>query len=61
MLAPNTHDHSGHAHAGGNPHIHVRRARTPAASLLRLSLGERLAGVAALILALWAGVFWAMG
>ena len=60
MLAPHTHDHSGHAHAGGQAHVHVRRARVPAASLLRLSLGERLAGVAVLILALWAGVFWAV-
>ncbi|WP_188410922.1 hypothetical protein [Agaricicola taiwanensis] len=44
---------SGHSHT----HSH---ALQPTASLLRMSAAVRLAGAAAVIIALWAAVWWAL-
>jgi hypothetical protein len=54
-----SHSHP-HHHAHG--HAAPRRAAeaVPKWSLLRASLGERLAGVALLLATLWALVFWAL-
>ena len=49
-MEPHHHHHPGHAH----PHA------TVSPSILRLSALERLAAVAALIVALWGAVIWAM-
>jgi hypothetical protein len=51
-----------HEHAHGHAHAHapvVVRA-TPGHSLLRLSLGGRLAIASGFVAAIWLGVFWAM-
>lgn len=45
-----------HHHAPGQPHPPA----TVSASILRLSVAERFAGVAVLIAVLWAAVLWAM-
>lgn len=47
---PHHHHHAGHAHPPA----------TVAPSILRLSVAERLAGVAIVIGAMWAMVIWAM-
>ena len=41
------------------PHAH-HHAPAPRFSLLRLSIGTRLAGVGALIALLWLAVYWAL-
>jgi hypothetical protein len=47
--------HHPHAHE----HAHAPQIRsTP--SILRLSAAERLAVIAVVVIALWAGIFWAM-
>jgi hypothetical protein len=43
--------------SSGHRHAHPQ---TPRFSLLSLSAGERLAGVAVLVAALWAAVAWAL-
>ena len=50
MTHPHPHHHPGHAH----PSAPV------AASLLRLSAAQRLAGAAVVIALLWGAVLWAM-
>jgi hypothetical protein len=62
MSAPaHSHAHT-HDHAHGHAHVHapaVVRA-TPGHSLLRLSLGGRLAIAGGFVAAIWLGVFWAI-
>jgi hypothetical protein len=48
---------------GHHHHIHdvsAPVAQEPALSFLRLSAGQRLIAAAAVLAALWAGVFWAL-
>lgn len=64
------HDHAhGHAHSHGDAHTHTHTAvpaltlpaaARPAASLLTLSLGRRLAVIGGLAAVIWALTFWAM-
>jgi len=63
------HDH-GHEHANGHshaPHDHAAHRHTPVkparppASLLRMSALQRLALSGGAVVAIWVGVFWAIG
>ncbi len=50
-----------HVHAHDHDHTHLAPTTwTPGFSLLRLSVVQRLGGVAVLIALIWSGVFWAM-
>jgi hypothetical protein len=51
----------GHHHAHGHSHAHRAVAAAPTFSLLRLSVGQRLAGTAAILAGLWLMVFSVMG
>ena len=53
--------HGHHHHTHTHAHEHRAIAAAPTFSLLRLSAGQRLAGAAFILLALWLLVFRVMG
>jgi hypothetical protein len=53
------HDHHHHHHGHGHHHS-PRHRPVPQASLLRTSAAARLLGVAVVVAALWASVYWAL-
>jgi hypothetical protein len=53
--------HGHHHHAHGHSHAHRAVAAAPTFSLLRLSVGQRLAGTAAILAGLWLMVLGVMG
>jgi hypothetical protein len=53
------HDHASERVAGGHAHDHGRIAPAPT-SLLEASAAARLTGVSLVLVALWAGVYWAL-